>query len=244
MELQGKKEVTHKKLAHVQVYEALYKMVEDGTFPVGSRLPAEPKLAKMLGVSRMTLRQALDLLHDDGKLRKVRGAGNFVADGNKIVSSSLEKLTHPMAGCMGEEFDRTTFELKIEPSNDYEKELLNLDTPVIVAIHIWYWKGTELTGYTFGVRSPHTVTKYQLDLNKKEEVVRFAQTEIYEKAERSQLRIHPNSAGTSILTEYMKEGEQMTMVQEKIYDEELQPILCNKHYMLKDKAVFEINTHK
>ena len=125
MELQGKKEVTHKKLAHVQVYEALYKMVEDGTFPVGSRLPAEPKLAKMLGVSRMTLRQALDLLHDDGKLRKVRGAGNFVADGNKIVSSSLEKLTHPMAGCMGEEFDRTTFELKIEPSNDYEKELLN-----------------------------------------------------------------------------------------------------------------------
>ena len=160
MELQGKKEVTHKKLAHVQVYEALYKMVEDGTFPVGSRLPAEPKLAKMLGVSRMTLRQALDLLHDDGKLRKVRGAGNFVADGNKIVSSSLEKLTHPMAGCMGEEFDRTTFELKIEPSNDYEKELLNLDTPVIVAIHIWYWKGTELTGYTFGVMSPHTVTKY------------------------------------------------------------------------------------
>ena len=192
MELQGKKEVTHKKLAHVQVYEALYKMVEDGTFPVGSRLPAEPKLAKMLGVSRMTLRQALDLL----------------------------------------------------PSNDYEKELLNLDTPVIVAIHIWYWKGTELTGYTFGVMSPHTVTKYQLDLNKKEEVVRFAQTEIYEKAERSQLRIHPNSAGTSILTEYMKEGEQMTMVQEKIYDEELQPILCNKHYMLTDKAVFEINTHK
>ena len=55
MELQGKKEVTHKKLAHVQVYEALYKMVEDGTFPVGSRLPAEPKLAKMLGVSRMTM---------------------------------------------------------------------------------------------------------------------------------------------------------------------------------------------
>ncbi len=36
----------------------------------------------------------------------------------------------------------------------------------------------------------------------------------------------------------------MTMVQEKIYDEELQPILCNKHYMLTDKAVFEINTHK
>ena len=61
---------------------------------------------------------------------------------------------------MGEEFDRTTFELKIEPSNDYEKELLNLDTPVIVAIHIWYWKGTELTGYTFGVMSPHTCLLY------------------------------------------------------------------------------------
>ena len=72
----------------------------------------------------------------------------------------------------------------------------------------------------------------------------YFQTEIYQKAERSQLRIHPNSAGNSILTEYMQEGEQMTMIQEKIYDEELQPILCNKHYMLTDKAVFEINTHR
>ena len=37
-------------------------MINEGTFAEGSRLPSEPELSKMLGVSRTTLRQALALL--------------------------------------------------------------------------------------------------------------------------------------------------------------------------------------
>ena len=33
-------EIENKQLAYVEVYEQLYKMITDGVFPAGSRLPA------------------------------------------------------------------------------------------------------------------------------------------------------------------------------------------------------------
>ncbi|MGL5477837.1 MAG: GntR family transcriptional regulator, partial [Clostridium sp.] len=43
-----------KELLYVTVYDKLFKMITEGTFPKNSRLPSEPDLAKRLGVSRST----------------------------------------------------------------------------------------------------------------------------------------------------------------------------------------------
>lgn len=240
-----KRQETTKKLAHVQVYETLYKMFADGTFPVGTRLPSEPKLSKMLGVSRMTLRQALDLLHDDGKLIKIRGAGNFVADKTHTVAASLEQFGHPVFNCVSAAIEEVTTEVKLQDANAYERELLHLDTlQEVVAIHIWYKSEGKPIGYTFGVMAPQTLEKYHLDFGCEEEIAEFVQRTVYGKALRSQLRIHPVSAGNSILAEYMEKGEHITMVSEKIFGEELCPVLCNKHYLVTEKAVFEIHARR
>lgn len=61
-------------------------MINEGTFPEGSRLPSEPELSKLIGVSRTTLRQALALLQDDGLVNNIRGKGNF------IVKSKPKKI--------------------------------------------------------------------------------------------------------------------------------------------------------
>lgn len=237
-------QIEEKKLAHVQVYEKLYNMIMDGTFPVGTRLPAELKLSKMLGVSRMTLRHALGLLHDDGLVQKVQGAGNFVLSGKKTVLSSLEKIGHPVYKCVNIEIDDVETQLKLEPSNDYQKKLLNIETPVIIAVHIWYRNQGKLLAYTFGVMAVESISKYHLDLNDKEQLMKFVQTDLYEQAERSQLTIHPDSAGNSILADSLQEGEHVTMIAEKIFDEELRPVICNKHYIVSEHAVFEVNAKK
>jgi GntR family transcriptional regulator len=51
-------------------------------FPPGSRLPAERQLADAYGVSRITVRQALDALTREGDLRRERGrhGGTFVCE--------------------------------------------------------------------------------------------------------------------------------------------------------------------
>lgn len=60
--------------------EQLATAVRIGALPVGSQLPPERELATKLGVSRVTLREAIDVLRDQGMVetRRGRGGGSFV----------------------------------------------------------------------------------------------------------------------------------------------------------------------
>ncbi|MDQ2089799.1 MocR-like pyridoxine biosynthesis transcription factor PdxR [Marimonas arenosa] len=64
---------------HVQLADALRRMILTGTAPPGARLPASRALAGELSISRMTATTALDQLTAEGYLETRRGAGTFVA---------------------------------------------------------------------------------------------------------------------------------------------------------------------
>ncbi|ORT58409.1 GntR family transcriptional regulator [Streptomyces sp. CB03238] len=64
----------------VVLYERIVDAIHAGTYPPGSTLPSEPRLAAELGVSRPALREALLLLQEDGLLSVRRGVGRTVAD--------------------------------------------------------------------------------------------------------------------------------------------------------------------
>ncbi|TDE32459.1 GntR family transcriptional regulator [Nonomuraea mesophila] len=68
--------------AHVQIERWLLESISSGELMPGDRLPGERELAGRLGVSRMTLRQALATLERDGVLVRVpgRAGGAFVAE--------------------------------------------------------------------------------------------------------------------------------------------------------------------
>ncbi|WP_043638896.1 GntR family transcriptional regulator [Nonomuraea candida] len=68
--------------AHVQIERWLLASIAGGELAPGDRLPGERELAGRLGVSRMTLRQALATLERDGVLLRVpgRSGGAFVAE--------------------------------------------------------------------------------------------------------------------------------------------------------------------
>lgn len=54
--------------------------IETGTFEPGARLPSEQKLQEQFGVSRQTVRKALEVLEEAGILRSRQGSGTFVVD--------------------------------------------------------------------------------------------------------------------------------------------------------------------
>lgn len=56
----------------------LHDQVVGGTWPVGSRIPAETELAEQLGVGRSTVREAVRALVHVGLLESRQGAGTFV----------------------------------------------------------------------------------------------------------------------------------------------------------------------
>ncbi len=68
----------------------LARMITD-TQP-GNRLPAEPELAKQLGVSRATLREAMRSFEGQGLIRRRQGIGTFVVGHSQVIESGLEVL--------------------------------------------------------------------------------------------------------------------------------------------------------
>jgi GntR family transcriptional regulator len=66
--------------AYLQIEQELASRIERGALKPGGRLPAERQLAKDLGVSRMTLRQALARLEHRGLVERAHGSGTFVAE--------------------------------------------------------------------------------------------------------------------------------------------------------------------
>jgi GntR family transcriptional regulator len=64
-----------------QLYQVILKAIEDGTFCPGDKIPSEEELQKQFSISRVTVRNGLQLLVDDEFLLKIHGKGTFVADG-------------------------------------------------------------------------------------------------------------------------------------------------------------------
>ena len=77
-----------------EVVSQLREMIHNGELRPGDRLPPERDLAKLLGVSRPTLRAGISSLAAVGVLQPRRGAGTFVveAEGPPSLDSSALRL--------------------------------------------------------------------------------------------------------------------------------------------------------
>ena len=64
---------------YVQIAESFLRRIEAGELKAGERLPPERELGKTLGVTRSTIREALDILEDRGLLVRQQGQGTFIA---------------------------------------------------------------------------------------------------------------------------------------------------------------------
>ena len=82
----------------VRLYQRIVAAIDDGSFPPGARLPPEPELAALLGVSRSALREVLILLQEDGVITRRQGAGSTV--NQRPPAPGLESLL-PVEAMLG-----------------------------------------------------------------------------------------------------------------------------------------------
>lgn len=65
--------------SYIRIHDALKEKVEQRVWKIGERLPSERDLAETYEVSRMTARQAVTSLVDEGILERRVGSGTYVA---------------------------------------------------------------------------------------------------------------------------------------------------------------------
>ena len=75
----GKIDPTSPVPKYFQLREILLDLIEDAELPVDAPIPSERELCQRYGLSRMTVRQAVDHLVTEGRLYRVPGKGTFVA---------------------------------------------------------------------------------------------------------------------------------------------------------------------
>jgi GntR family transcriptional regulator len=73
-----------------QIKAIIQAQIDDEDLKPGDRAPSERDLATRYGVSRMTARQALQALEQEGLIQRVQGVGSFVA--RSKITESLPQL--------------------------------------------------------------------------------------------------------------------------------------------------------
>lgn len=216
----------------VAVYDKLFKLIKDGEFDDEGKLPAEPELAKIMGVSRMTLRQALSLLKDDGVIKNIHGKGNFITNKESCYEKGLEVLEHPVYSSLNVNIDEVEIEFRIEPASDYTTKVLGRNSPVVIFVDRWYKSNGEGVAYSFSLIPIESITEEGINLKDKDELLEFLEKTSYTKAKHSTLKINFSQAGNFTAMKYtIAKNNLCWLLEEIIYLKNDYPLVHHKHYI-------------
>ncbi|MCV4285370.1 FCD domain-containing protein [Pseudomonas capsici] len=99
------------------IVEQLERMILEGTLKSGGRLPAERVLAEQFGVSRPSLREAIQKLTAKGLLVSRQGGGNYVVE--NLGSTFSDPLLHLLESSPDAQRDLLEFRHTLEASCAY-----------------------------------------------------------------------------------------------------------------------------
>lgn len=112
--------------AYIRIHDAIKKEIDGGIWEIGQRLPSERDLADDYEVSRMTLRQAITLLVEEGILERRVGSGTYVA--SHRVQEKMRGTTSftEIVRSQGKSPSSQVVSYQRKPANDTEIQQLQL----------------------------------------------------------------------------------------------------------------------
>jgi GntR family transcriptional regulator len=118
-----------------RVRQELLARIQDGRQPAGSQLPAEVDLARSLGVSRTSLREALLQLEQEGTIVRRHGYGTFVRSAG-VLHNNLDRNLSATDLIRGHGMEPGTRDTRLSSSvaGSEEAELLQIEegSPTVV----------------------------------------------------------------------------------------------------------------
>lgn len=108
-----------------QLSNIIKEKIENEEYKVGESLPPEMQLIEQYGVSRITVRQALDKLMKDGYIDRRRGKGTIVIRKKEEVATVL-KSSFALLQEVGEKSHRRLLEVKVVKAPGEVAEFFNI----------------------------------------------------------------------------------------------------------------------
>ncbi|MEH7403052.1 MULTISPECIES: GntR family transcriptional regulator [Bacillaceae] len=229
---------------YVGVYEKLFKLINEGVYPIGSKLPSEPELSKMMNVSRMTLRQGLGLLKEDGYIETIHGQGNFIKQNVNLRSVGLEKIDNSIYQCCTEIIDDVDAYLEVSFSDDYEyvKKIFNQDSAVMIRFNRWYKAKNKIVAHAYTMFPSETASLYQMNLGDQQGVLKILEEDIYKLIHSSTIEIKfTESVLPSSNHELRSTNNLFVLLIENLYDSMGNIVLKNKIYIPIELSSIKIN---
>lgn len=224
---------------YVETYNKILKNILDGLYNQENKLPNEIKLAKQMGVSRVTLRQALQLLQEDGVIESRKGVGNFLRNQKKYLTAGLEEIGNILPKCGISKIDKITCIPCLRQSTVYTDNIFERQIPVFLTATLLYYSDKECIAKCFSTLPTDLDFVPEIDMMNSEQVSKLIRKDIYKYAKVGKVEINMIK---SIESEMKNEKCVYVVLTEKLIDDKGIVICLNKYYMPMERVNIQLKS--
>jgi GntR family transcriptional regulator len=212
---------------YIQIKEAIRAKIIDGTYVGHQQLPSENDMITAFGVSRITVRQAVNDLQKEGLLFKVHGKGTFVA-----LPNVAQELTH-LQGFgeamhrLGHETFSEVFGLKTVKASSVARAKLQIDadSPVTEIRRVRYLNREPISIDYSWVR--HDVGSRLTEKNLREkDLFSLLENELHQRLHSADVEIDATSASNDVATRLnVAPGSPILRIERLTYAQQEKPLV-------------------
>lgn len=235
-------------MSQTEVKQEIIKYITQKRLNKGDRLPPENELATNLKLSRITLRDALRQLKDDGLIYSRQGSGTFIAADVKEIFGTLSKNLS-----MTEMITISGFKPGVSL---YEVEFIEADDELAFKLNVKSGTGVllckrvrtaddEAVVFSKDYLSPRTAEIFLTHHEKEFSLFKILEEENNIKIGNSFAEIYPMKCNRELADKlHYNEGEPILVLKQTVVDKEGKPLFYGEEYFRPDKFKFTINRRR
>jgi GntR family transcriptional regulator len=185
---------------YYRLQQHLEERIRGGRFRPGSALPSEQQFCNQYGVSRITVRRALDSLLHQGLISRRRGVGTFVAD--QVEPEKSVRLVGSLDDALSYASELTYKVLSrktVEPPPVVAKSLgLALEAPALCLEAIGFLKGEPFAYTEFFFPGSIGALIEESDVTDNVPILRIVEQKIGQRVQRAEQTVEPALADRAV----------------------------------------------
>lgn len=233
---------------YIEIKKSLVDYIKSNDLKIGDKLPTENDLAEILGVGRLTLREALKVLGEEGLFYTVHGIGTFLSNNFEQINDTIDinlGITE-MISSAGYKPGVKMFEKKLVKSRKEITDALNIpeNADVFVCKRIRTADNKPVV-YSIDYFAPPLVADFLSKNDENISLYKFIEIDMGIKIGNSIAEVMPVNCSEDLAAklEY-KKGEPLLLIKQITYDKKGAPLFFTEEYFRPDRFKISLNRRR